>query len=338
MSSIIKVFTLGMPWQTQDPFLFCVYHNDNFPKGNGKSGPQASLAGRNIGQDFNSLNGWNMYHGDTVPGFPAHPHRGFETITVVNQGLVDHADSLHAAGRYGGGDTQWLTAGKGIQHSEMFPLVNEDSENPLVLFQIWINLPAKSKMVEPHFTMLWNKDIPIVECADANDNISTVKVIAGELNQLRAPSPPPESWANDPDNNVWVWNIKMPANAQFTLPASSAKLNRVLYFYKGQTATVETTPIQTQQGVQLISDAEVILSSGEQACEFLLLQGRPIDEPVAQYGPFVMNTDQEIQQAFADYRQDQFGGWPWTTHDPVHFEAKTRFAKHADGRLEEPES
>jgi redox-sensitive bicupin YhaK (pirin superfamily) len=161
MSSVMNLFDLDFPWQTQHPFLFCVYHKDDFPKGNGKSGPKASLVGRNIGQDFNSVDGWNMYHGEIVPGFPAHPHRGFETITVVNEGLVDHADSLNAAGRYGGGDTQWMTAGKGVQHSEMFPLVNEEQGNPLVMFQIWINLPAKNKMVKPHFAMLWGKDTPL---------------------------------------------------------------------------------------------------------------------------------------------------------------------------------
>lgn len=338
MPAIINVFDLGFPWQTQDPFLFCVYHKDDFPKGNGQSGPQASLAGRNIGQDFASIDGWNMYHGSTVPGFPAHPHRGFETITVVNQGVVDHADSLNAAGRYSNGDTQWMTAGKGVQHSEMFPLVHQDKENPLVLFQIWLNLPAKNKLVAPHFTMLWDQDIPIVECADHSGQVTKVKVIAGELNGQRPPPPPPDSWANQATNQVWVWNIKMPAQAQFTLPASSEKLNRTLYFYKGGVAKVDTQSVKEQQGVQLKSDAEIIINSTEQPCEFLLLQGRPIDEPIAQYGPFVMNTDKEIQQAFADYQSDQFGGWPWPSTSVVHSDAKGRFAKHIDGRLEEPDA
>lgn len=336
MSAIINQFALGFPWQTQDPFLFCVYHKDDYPKGNSEFGPQASLVGRNIGQDFASIDGWNMYHGSTVPGFPVHPHRGFETITAVNQGLVDHADSLNAAGRYGAGDTQWMTAGKGIQHSEMFPLVNEEQYNPLVLFQIWLNLPAKSKMVEPHFTMLWNKDTPVVNCADINGKVSKVKVIAGDLNGHCAPPPPPASWAKDQKNQVWVWNIHMPANAQFTLPASIPGLNRVLYFYKGQNAKIATTTIKHQQGVQLISDVEVTIHSADQACEFLLLQGRPINEPVVQYGPFVMNTEEEIQQAFKDYQQNQFGGWPWPTNDPVHI-GQTRFAKHGDGTLEGPD-
>jgi redox-sensitive bicupin YhaK (pirin superfamily) len=193
-------------------------------------------------------------------------------------------------------------------------------------------------MVEPLFAMLWGKDTPVVECADVNGKVSTVRIIAEELNGRRSASSPPESWANNTENAVWVWNIKMPAKVQFTLPASSAGLNRVLYFYTGEVATLETTPNRTQHGVQLISDADVILNSVEQACEFLLLQGRPIDEPVARYGPFVMNTGQEIQQAFSDYSKDQFGGWPWTSSSPVHFDAKARFAKHAAGKLEEPDS
>lgn len=90
--------------------------------------------------------------------------------------------------------------------------------------------------------------------------------------------------------------------------------------------------------MQLKSDTEVKLSSGNEACEFLLLQGCPIREPVVQYGPFVMNTEQEIQQAFIDYRQNQFGGWPWPTKDPVHVTAKTRFAKHADGTVDTPDA
>jgi len=139
---IVRVKPLGFPWETVDPFLFCVYHDDAYPRANAQMGPEASLAGRDIGQDFSRKDGWSMYHGETVPGFPSHPHRGFETVTIVRKGLIDHSDSLGATARFGGGDVQWLTAGKGIVHSEMFPLLDAGAPNPLELFQIWLNLPA----------------------------------------------------------------------------------------------------------------------------------------------------------------------------------------------------
>src|SRR6056300_24923 len=222
---IIAVQPLDFHWQTLDPFLFCAFHQDNFPPGNGELGPAASLAGRNLGQDFEKKDGWRMYHGDKVPGFPGHPHRGFETITIVQNGLVDHADSLGAAGRYGDGDVQWMTAGKGVQHSEMFPLLNESGENPLLLFQIWLNLPASSKMVEPHFTMFWNKDVPVVESRDEQGKSIRIELIAGELSGIHAPAPPPDSWAANPENNVALWLIELEQGAHWTLPASAAGLN-----------------------------------------------------------------------------------------------------------------
>jgi len=163
---VISVKPLGFPWETVDPFLFCAYHDDKYPAGNGALAPAASLAGRDIGQDFSRKDGWSMYHGDTVPGFPAHPHRGFETVTVVRKGLIDHSDSLGAAARFGQGDAQWLTAGAGVVHSEMFPLLDKEQPNPLELFQIWLNLPARSKMVPAHFTMFWGQDIPRLVARD----------------------------------------------------------------------------------------------------------------------------------------------------------------------------
>ena len=148
------------PWPTLDPFLFCVHHLDEYPAGDDALRPKASLAGRSIGHDFSGKDGWSMYHGDGVPGFPQHPHRGFETVTVARQGFIDHSDSLGAAARFGEGDLQWMTAGKGVVHSEMFPLLKENADNPTELFQIWLNLPAASKMVEPHFSMFWAGAIP----------------------------------------------------------------------------------------------------------------------------------------------------------------------------------
>src|SRR3712207_5958211 len=106
---VIQTIRLGTPWQTIDPFLFCVHHLDAYPAGNGRLGPAATLAGRELGNDFAGVDGWRMSHGRETPGFPPHPHRGFETVTYVRRGLVDHSDSLGAAARFGRGDTQWLT-------------------------------------------------------------------------------------------------------------------------------------------------------------------------------------------------------------------------------------
>lgn len=335
MNPILSIKPLGFQWETADPFLFCVHHEDYFPKGNEQMGPATELLkGRHMGDDFIIKDGFRMYHGKTVPGFPGHPHRGFETITVVRKGIVDHADSLGAAGRYGNGDVQWMTAGKGVQHSEMFPLIHADKDNTMELFQIWLNLPKKNKMVEPHFKMLWRESIPNYIHTDANQKKTTVEVIAGKLADKTAVTPPPDSWAADPKNEVAVWNIKMQAGATFTLPKASAGINRTLYFYEGNQIKLSGNTITKYHAVQLKSDMEVIIEGGTEETSILILQGKPINEPVMQYGPFVMNTKEEINQAFEDYHKTQFGGWPWPKYDQVHDRTKTRFAKHADGKIE----
>src|SRR6185369_6929130 len=118
-------------------------------------------------------------------GFPQHPHRGFETVTIVRRGYIDHADSLGAAARFGGGDVQWLTAGAGINHSEMFPLLQRDQPNPVELFQIWLNLPRANKLVEPHFSMMWNHVIPRHVARDAEGRATEVTVVAGSLGDVK---------------------------------------------------------------------------------------------------------------------------------------------------------
>lgn len=333
MSNTIKnIFPLGFPWQTQDPFLFSVYHLDHYPKGNEDMGPATSLEGRNLGNDFVIKDGWRMYHGQTIPGFPSHPHRGFETITIVNKGFCDHSDSLGAAGRFGEGDVQWMTAGSGVQHCEMFPLLKTDEENPLELFQIWLNLPKKSKFVEPHFAMLWHEDIPIVKTDTAS-----VKVIAGSYQNTNAPDPAPNSWAAEDENEVAIWNIHIDANASYTLPKANSEVSRTLYFYEGASIEIEGQNIQPNFGIELDPSENVEIKTGDKSAHFILLQGKPINEPVVQHGPFVMNTQEEIRATMQDYGLTQFGGWPWQYPDNVHDKGRGRFAKYPDGTLVEKE-
>lgn len=330
-SAIRRIEKLGFPWTTQDPFLFCVHHLDFYPNGNEVLGPDASLAGRNIGNDFTIKEGWRMYHGDTVPGFPAHPHRGFETVTFVLQGLVDHADSNGAAGRYGNRDVQWMTAGSGLQHSEMFPLLKKDEENTFELFQIWLNLPSSKKFAKPTYKMLWGETIPKLEITDINNKHIEIDVIAGKIENSTAPSPAPDSWAADVQNEVAIWHIKMEENAIWEIPAASGFVNRSLYFFEGDTILLNERKIELNHLAELDANQKVTIQNKNQKARILILQGKPINEPVVQYGPFVMNTQAEIEKTFSDFQKSRFGGWPWPRTDMVHGKKQGRFAKFDDG-------
>jgi redox-sensitive bicupin YhaK (pirin superfamily) len=335
MDSVIRqIKPLGFPWETADPFLFCVHHADAYPAGNAQLGPAASLAGRQMGSDFEGKDGWRMYHGQSVPGFPQHPHRGFETVTIVRSGFIDHSDSLGATGRFGAGDAQWLTAGAGILHAEMFPLLERAAPNPVELFQIWLNLPSADKLAPPHFEMLWNRAIPQLRFLDAAQRVTEVSVVAGQLDGRRAPAPPPHSWAARPDTDVAIWSVRLQAHAHWQLPAADPRSLRTLYFFGGSSLRIAGQTLEGHAAISLRSELPVALEAGDQPAELLLLQGRPIGEPVAQHGPFVMNTSAELQDAVRDYQRTQFGGWPWRTNDPVHERSAGRFAKHPDGRIE----
>ncbi len=344
MSAIRQTFPIGSQWPTIDPFLFCAHHLDDYPNGTVDLEPDASLNSRTIGQDFEGIDGWNMYHGKNVPGFPQHPHRGFETITYVRTGICDHSDSMGATARFGRGDTQWMTAGKGIVHCEMFPLLERDQKNPLELFQIWLNLPAEDKMVDPYFTMLWSHDTPTVVDAGPNGELVDITVIAGTLqtggDAVTALAPPPNSWASRAEADLAIWHLRFDPGARWTLPAAGrADTERILYAFEGSWLTVDGERVDAHNGALLDDPTKPVeLVAGEgpngEGVEVMLLQGRPIDEPVARYGPFVMNTDAEIRQAFEDYQRTEFGGWPWPTDDPTHGAEEGRFAHHADGTLE----
>ena len=335
---ILHIGPLGHRWQTLDPFLFCVHHVDRYPKGNAQFGPAASLAGRDIGQDFAGLDGWRMYHGDVVPGFPQHPHRGFETVTIVRSGYIDHSDSLGAAARFGAGDVQWLTAGAGVVHSEMFPLLNREGPNTLELFQIWLNLPSRDKLVDPYFTMFWNRDVPRRTFTDANGRRTEVTLVAGALDGAVPPAPPPHSWASKPQSEVAIWSIALEKGASWIVPpAKDARTMRTLNFFAGSSLLVANRRVSGPSAVQVQADQPVQIEAIDGPAEILMLQGQPIGESVAQHGPFVMNTTEELQRAVMDYQRTQFGGWPWPENAPVHGRDSVRFARHADGRVERVE-
>lgn len=335
-SPIRTIRPLGLPWETEDPFLFCVHHDDAYPAGNGELGPKVSLAGRVLGQDFEGREGWRMYHGRKIPGFPRHPHRGFETVTIVRRGYVDHSDSLGATARYGQGDVQWLTAGAGVVHAEMFPLLNEDASNPLELFQIWLNLPASEKFAPPHFSMFWQPEIPRIERCDRNGHAVELLIVAGSFEGTSAPEAPPHSYAARPDSEVAIWTIRLAAHATLVLPPASSDVRRTLYFFKGSALLVGGDAVKQHAAIRIDPRIPVELRASDDPVELLMLQGRPIGEPVVAHGPFVMNSRAEIERAFYDYQVTEFGGWPWQSDAPVHGNELRRFAKHSDGRVELP--
>ncbi len=337
---VIQTVPLGAQWPMIDPFLFCAHHRDDYPAGDERMAPKAALEGRELGRDFSGRDGWSMYHGLVVPGFPQHPHRGFETVTYVRHGYIDHSDSLGATARFGRGDVQWLTAGGGIVHSEMFPLVEADEGNPTELFQIWLNLPREDKLVEPHFAMLWDEDIPRIVVTDDEGRTVEVTVIAGELAGREPASPPPRSWASRTDTDVAIWHLRLDAGASWELPAAKRDDTvRMLYLFEGAGLDVGGHVLPPSTGAAVEADRPVVLTAGDEPVEALILQGRPIGEPVAQYGPFVLNDREGIEQAFEDYRRTSFGGWPFADDAPTHPRDEGRFARHADGRVEHaPES
>ncbi|MEW6548675.1 MAG: pirin family protein [Spirochaetota bacterium] len=335
--SVLKVQPIGFQWPMENPFIFCAHHQDAYPQGNKSLGPSVSLSGRSLGSDFSGKDGFSMYHGEEVPGFPVHPHRGFETVTIVLEGFVDHFDSKGATGRYGQGDVQWLTTGAGCQHAEMFPLLSEDKPNPLELFQVWLNLPARDKFVEPHFKMLWAEKIPTALIPGPGGGSSTLRCIAGAMSGLQSLAPNPSSWAADPENKVGIFLATLAPGGSLILPARSPSLVRNLYYYQGGSPLrVAGQDIPPSRRVKLSGDQDILINAGKGECRFIVLEAEPIGEPVVNYGPFVMNTEEEIREAIRDYRRTQFGGWPWERDDPVHPRSKGRFARHMDGREEVP--
>lgn len=352
MKSILRsrAIQAAGPMPTPDPFLFCVYHKDLYPKGN----PNMEAPRRGNGHDFDPNSDYRMYHGNKIPGFPSHPHRGFETITATIEGIVDHADSVGNAGRYGQGDVQWMTAGKGVVHGEMFPLVNLDEPNATKFFQIWLNLPKKDKMVDPSFAMFWANDIPKFFSSDGKASVTnwygfySSKDFFPEQDQCETISnnnggdegssktkenkAPPNSWASDKSNDVAVILLTIQPGGKLTLPKSNIEgINRSLYLMEGYDEGVQIGDKLISRKVVLDMDASesIELSLSENAtntCEILLLQGKAIDEPVAQHGPFVMNTREEISRAFDDYSRTKFGEWPWPRDDMVFPQEKKRFA------------
>jgi len=328
---------IGFVLKTQNPFVTTMYHVDKYPAGDGKLRPIIKKE-LNNGGDFDRDSSWRMYHGREVPGFPAHPHRGFETVTVVLKGTVDHTDGLGSKGRYQNGDVQWMTAGRGLQHSEMFPLLETNKDNPLELFQIWLSLDSKHRMVKPGYKMLWKEDIPVVTFTDKTGLKVTITVIAGELGGEIPPKPPIDSWARDKKHHTSIQIIELEPGASYNIPQGKSTINRSLYFYNGEKLLLDDQLFSKTSYAFVTPDSETIIQNkGAVPAKVLLLEAEPIPEPIISRGPFVMTTEDEIFQAYDDYEEDYFGGWPFSNFEICHDINQKRFAKYENGLVEYPD-
>lgn len=333
---IKKIVPTNGQMPLRDPYIIGMHHYDEYPKGNGKMGPLADLSDRNLGSDFDPRKSWRMYHGEEIPGFPHHPHRGFEIVTIVPQGYADHFDSRGTTGRYGEGDVQLMSAGKGVLHAEMFPLIHEDKENPLRLFQIWVNLPSKSKLTDPDYKMIWKEDLPEQTFTDEKGHEYNLQVILGNYNGIQSAGALKHSWAADPDHHMGIALLTLQPNATFTLPSISQTMNRFVLMYNGsETVSLENYTIRKNDFADLNGGETITFINGSEVSQILILEGEPINEPVVSYGPFVMNTEAELQASFDEYRRTEFGGWPWgaTEKDLVHPTDAGRFASYNFGKI-----
>ena len=228
---------------------------------------------------------------DYLAGFPAHPHRGFETVTYMLDGHMRHEDSFGNRGDLGPGDVQWMTAAHGIIHSEM----PQQTEGRMRGFQLWINLPAREKMKRAAYRDIPSREIPSVKIANGGE----IRVIAGMLEQDgRTTSGPIAGLATEP---IYL-DVRLPANGELTIPLPNAH-NAFVYVYDGE-ATVgsQRKRLPHRAAGVLTAGDELSLSGGAHGARVLVLAGRPLREPVVQYGPFVMNTREEIEQAIRDYQ------------------------------------
>ena len=230
---------------------------------------------------------------DFIKGFPWHPHRGIETITYLLGGKIEHGDSLGNSGVISEGDVQWMTAGSGIIHQEM-PVAEKDSI--LTGFQIWLNLPASHKMTVPRYQSILSYEIPEIIL----DNCSRVKLISGSFHNLKGP-------VEENTTKAEYLDVKVPVNSEFIYPAKPG-FTVFVYVIEGEGYFSPEHLDPAGKGTILLYDDgdKVIIHTKDKPVRFLLLSGKPLGEPIAWYGPIVMNTDDEIEKAFDEYKKGTF--------------------------------
>ncbi|CAM2166195.1 putative quercetin 2,3-dioxygenase PA2418 [Burkholderia latens] len=231
-------------------------------------------------------------------GVGQHPHRGFETVTIVYDGEVAHRDSTGAGGTIGPGDVQWMTAGSGILHEEFHSDAFTKRGGPLEMVQLWVNLPVADKMNAPGYQTILNADIPVV---DLPDGAGRARIIAGEFDGRRGPA--------RTHTPIDVWDVRLAAGGRARLPIAEGRTLAVVVL-SGTVLVNGETIAREAQFVQLSRDGRDVELEANGDAKLLILSGEPIDEPVVGYGPFVMNSQEEIRTAIDDFNSGRFGRMP----------------------------
>ena len=231
-------------------------------------------------------------------GVGQHPHRGFETVTIVYKGEVEHRDSTGNGGVIGPGDVQWMTAASGILHEEFHSEAFARSGGPLEMVQLWVNLPAKDKMSAPGYQGIVDQDIPDLAL---KDDAGRLRLIAGEFEGKRGPA--------HTFTPIDVWDIRLNAGKSTTLDLHPGR-NTALVVLHGAVEVNGQEMVREGQLALFERDGSQIRLEANNDAVLLILSGEPIDEPIVGHGPFVMNTDAEIQQAFVDFQSGKFGRMP----------------------------
>jgi len=237
--------------------------------------------------------------GDYIAGFPSHPHRGFETITYMLEGRMRHEDHMGHVGLLGSGGVQWMTAGRGVIHSEM----PEQQEGTMRGFQLWLNLPAADKLCAPGYRDFAPEEIPSLRNAEGVG----VKVIAGHFEEDRIGA---DGAVQRPQTEPQLFDLQLPAGSQVT-PKLAEGLRVMLYVYEGSLGVGDARTEASAGRLLRLSDQGALRLQSQGGARVLLIAGRPLGEPIVQYGPFVMNSREEIEQALRDYRNGNFVEGPY---------------------------
>jgi len=316
-------------WDCEDPFFLVTHHFDDYPPGNAQQAPPLpEIRRRTLGNDYDKRLGYRMYKGKVSPGFPLHTHWGYETITFVSEGYIDHFDSEGNCGRFGFGDVQWITASSRYRHDEMYPLAFTDRDNHQMVTQIFLNLPIEDKNKENEVNTVWEENVP-----KAKGEGWTATVIAGSFKGVGGISPNRLSWAK-PEHHVNIVRIAMEPGAEIVIEPSASK-TRNLYI-TDVPASVFGKEYHFDTRLKIRPDAEVPVKMGNKTSEVWLLEGYPIGEKQASFGPVILDSQEHVRKAMREISSTEEKEWTWKYVNQKQPLGTGRFFRDGSGREKFP--